>query len=292
MVLRAILAGLLLLSLASLGVTGWIALRPAAVPPELVAEAPPPPPPAPARVTVLAAARPLRAGALLAPADIAPLEVEADALPEGSQRNEAAIRAELVGAMIRRSLSAGEPLRAGDLLRPGDRGFLAAILAPGMRAISIGTDAVSGAAGLIWPGDRVDLVLTQALDDQALPASRKVAGETVLADLRVIAIDQLLVQGATGLEPGAERTARTVTLEVTPLQAERVAVSARLGRLSLAVRSAEATPASASPMPATPTVTWAGDVSPALRGGAKRDGAPPRPLRVYQGTAKTEEFRF
>ena len=65
-----------------------------------------------------------------------------------------------------------------------------------MRAVSVGVDAVSGTAGLIWPGDRVDVVLTQQLSDDNCPPTVDVAGETVLPDIRVIAIDQALVQGA------------------------------------------------------------------------------------------------
>ena len=81
-------------------------------------------------------------------------------------------------------------------------------------------------------------MLTQQLSDDNLPAYRRVSGETVLPDIRVIAIDQALMQGAMGEEPEGNRQVRTVTLEVTPKQAERVAVATRLGRLALVVRSA------------------------------------------------------
>ncbi len=67
-----------------------------------------------------------------------------------------------------------------------------------MRATTVGVDAVSGTAGLIWPGDHVDVLLTQVTEDQTLPASRRASAETVLGDVRVIAIDQQLMQGATG----------------------------------------------------------------------------------------------
>ena len=87
------------------------------------------------------------------------------------------MRTGLTGAMVRRSLGAGEFLLATDVMRPGDHGFLAAVLGPDMRAASVGVDNVSGSAGLIWPGDRVDLILTQSLDDPALPPARKVAAE-------------------------------------------------------------------------------------------------------------------
>ena len=74
-----------------------------------------------------------------------------------------------------------------DVLRPTDGGFLAAVLAPNHRAVSVAVDAVSGTAGLIWPGDRVDLILTQTNDEAGVPLGRRTFGETVLRDLRVIA---------------------------------------------------------------------------------------------------------
>ena len=73
-----------------------------------------------------------------------------------------AARTELFGAMVRRNLATGDVVLSADALNPGDRGFLAAVLGPGMRAVTVGVDAVSGLAGLIWPGDRVDLILTQS----------------------------------------------------------------------------------------------------------------------------------
>jgi pilus assembly protein CpaB len=97
--------------------------------------------------------------------------------------------------MIRRSVSEGQPILPSDVVRPGDHGFLAAVPGPNMRAITVAVDAVSGTAGLIWPGDRIDLILTQMLDDPALAAGRRVAAETVLSDVRVIAVDQQIVQG-------------------------------------------------------------------------------------------------
>jgi len=129
-----------------------------------------------------------------------------------------------------------------------------------MRAVSVGVDAITGTADLIWPGDRVDLILTQAIGDATLPIGRRIAAETVLSDVRVIAIDQQLMQGVA--PDGSEGKARTVTMEVTSAQAERVSVATRIGRLSLAVRSADRT-LPATPVPA-PKTTWASDVSPAL----------------------------
>ena len=242
----------------------------------------------PVRHIVLAAAAALRAGTLLKPEDLVPMDVPTP--PSGAQDDTPAMRRGLVGAMLRRSLSAGDLVLSPDVMRPGDHGFLAAVLGPNMRAATVAVDAVSGSAGLIWPGDQVDLILTQSLD-ATLPPARRVAAETVLADLRVIAIDQLL---ARGVAPSNESAAgRTVTLEVTTSQAERIAVATRLGKLSLAVRSADNTDAAPAAEAAVVQTTWGGDVSPALgkpTPPAAKDGG--TLVRLYQGAADGKEFRF
>ncbi len=300
MLLRVALLGLMTLALGGFGFVAWFSLQP---PPPVVADAPAPPPP-PVLRAVLAAASSLRPGALLKPEDLVALQVvEADA-PEGARPDTVQARSELIGAMLRRAVGEKQPLLPADILRPGDHGFLAAVLRPGMRATTVGVDAVSGTAGLIWPGDRVDLVLTQALDDAALPQGRRVLGETVMADLRVIAIDQQLMQGAT---PGSANvdSNRTVTLEATPAQVERVAVATRLGKISLAVRpggTAQADAAApgaetagtkagtaADPARLASTTTWGADVSPGLV--QQRPGSTGT-LRVFQGTAEGKEYKF
>ena len=228
----------------------------------------------------------MHVGTLVRPADLASLAVAS--IPAGAQEDNPADRASLVGAMVRHGLGAQAPVLAADILRPGDHGFLAAVLAPGSCAASVGVDTVSGNAGLIWPGDRVDLILTQELESAGTPASHRVAAETVLSDVRVIAIDELL---ARGVAPPAQAAGlqRTVTLEVNAQQARDIAVATRLGRLSLAVRAAE--PGTGSTPPAAITTVWAGDVSPALR----RPKSPARQgatLRLYDGAAEGKELRF
>jgi pilus assembly protein CpaB len=283
MLLRLAVFGMMALGIAGFGTVAWLALRPPEMPMEAaVAELAPPPPPA--RHAVLAAAQPLRAGTLLKPEDL--LTVEVPVIPLGAQQDTAAIRAGLVGAMLRRSLAANETLLAPDVMRTSDHGFLAAVLAPDRRAASVAVDAVSGSAGLIWPGDHVDLILTQALEDPTLPAAHKVVAETVLMDVRVIAIDQLLAHGVAPSEQA--NLARTVTLEVTAADAGRIAVATRLGKLSLAVRAAEETNTGEPPRMLT---TWGGDVSPAL-GKPAPPAAQGATMKLYQGNADGKEIRF
>ncbi len=203
--------------------------------------APPPAPVAQAKVTVIAAAHPVRAGSLLQPGDLGVHELPADQVPAGAHRDTTEGRNALVGAMVRRTLDEKEVIAADDVLRPGDRGFLAAVLQPGTRAVSVEVDAVSGEAGLIWPGDRVDLILTQTIEGTDQSLGHRVAGEMVLADVRVIAVDQQLIQGgqANGLLEGRTPSSRTITLEVTPQDASRIAVATRLGKLQVVLRAAQ-----------------------------------------------------
>ncbi len=280
MSLRTALLAAIMLGLGGLGIVVWIGLSLPSKPPVVtVIEAPPPP-----TANVLAAAHPLHAGGLLKYDDIQAKEMLVSEVPAGARTDTPQERAELVGSMVRRGLQPKETLLPNDVLRPGDHGFLAAVLRTGMRATTVGVDAVSGTAGLIWPGDHVDVLLTQVNDDQTLPAARRASAETVLGDVRVIAIDQQIMQGATG--PSTDQgSTHTVTLEVTAAQAERVALAGRLGHLSLIVRAADEQPDTRREQPET---TWGGDVSPALNQGRTAG----RVMRLYQGTTDGKEFRF
>jgi pilus assembly protein CpaB len=288
MALRLILIVVVLVGIAGLGLLGVLALAPAPPAPQEVEAAPP------ERLSVLVAARGVQAGTLLKPEDLTARDILVADLPEGAMRDVPEARVEFIGAMVRRTLSPGDTLRFDAVLRPGENGFLAAVLAPGMRAVTVGVDAVSGTAGLIWPGDRVDVILTQAFDDTDAAPARRVAGETVLTATRVIAVDRHLVQG---MQPGQvgdslRDSNRTVTLEVTAEQATRVAVANRLGRLSLALRAA-GTPVEEG-LDQRPV--WGGDVSGAFApagvmtpSGAGGAGAT---IRVFGGPGRVEEIRF
>lgn len=141
----------------------------------------------------------------------------------------------LLGTVVRYPVTAGQPLTRGALVGPQDRGFLAAALGPGMRAISVPVNTSTGVAGFVFPGDRIDLVLTQDVkgggDGDALKVS-----ETIVRNLRVLATDQRVdskdEEGKTVV-----KTFTNVTLEVTPRIAEKVAVAQNMGTLSLSLRS-------------------------------------------------------
>lgn len=228
---------LILLLMISAAVLAFIALRPAPQVPQAVVvpqlQAPPSPPSA---LRIVGASRNLTPGTLLTELDLVTLDVRGP-IPADAVEVGASGFAEFRGALVRRVVPRGQALSRDDILHPGERGFLAAVLRPGYRAISIGVDATTGAAGLVAPGDTVDLVLVQSFGDA--PVARRVLAETVLTRLRVLAVDQQIAQGgAASAASGAGRVARTVTLEVTADGAERVAVAEQLGRLAVTVRSA------------------------------------------------------
>lgn len=141
----------------------------------------------------------------------------------------------LLGTVVRYPITAGQPVTRGSLVGPQDRGFLAAALGAGMRAITVPVSAAAGVAGFVFPGDHVDIVLTQNVEGGGDGPPLKVS-ETIVRNIRVLATDQRVTDKD---EDGkmAVKTFSNVTLEVTPRIAEKVAVAQSIGSLSLALRS-------------------------------------------------------
>ena len=139
----------------------------------------------------------------------------------------------LHGSVVRHAVAQGQPVTRTQIIHPGERGFLAAVLKPGYRAMSIKISATSGIAGLIFPGDRVDIILTHKVSTSGgKNKAQHRASETVLENVRVLALDQTLND-----QTGQAKVAKTVTLQVTPKQAEMLAVVGTLGGLTLSLRS-------------------------------------------------------
>ncbi|HVM36942.1 MAG TPA: Flp pilus assembly protein CpaB [Sphingomicrobium sp.] len=141
----------------------------------------------------------------------------------------------LLGTVVRNPVTAGQPLTRGALVGPQDRGFLAAALGPGMRAVTVPVNVSTGVAGFVFPGDRVDMVLTQEVTGGGDGPPLKVS-ETIVRNVRVLATDQRI--DSKGDDGKTEvKTFSNVTVEVTPRIAEKVAVSQSMGTLSLSLRS-------------------------------------------------------
>ncbi len=184
--------------------------------------------------------------------------------PTAAQRqenplSEKQVLAEVFGAALRIGLTAREPIRQEVIVRPGDRDFLRMVLTPGERAISIPVKTGGASTGLLEAGDHVDVILTQRFNEHSEPMARRSVAETVVEDLRVLVVDT--PDQKAKLAAGRDAFGRTVTLEVTPSQAQKITVASELGKLLLTLRPSAAQLASAKP---APNATWAGDVSPAL----------------------------
>jgi len=141
----------------------------------------------------------------------------------------------LLGTVVRYPVTAGQPLTRGALVGPKDRGFLAAALGPGMRAITVPVNLSAGVGGFVFPGDRVDLMLTQNVQGGGDGEPLKVA-ETIIRNIRVLATDQRV--DSKGEDGKTEiKTFSSVTFEATPRIAEKIAVAQTMGALSLSLRS-------------------------------------------------------
>lgn len=275
---------IVLLLIATAGALGMIAYQ-IARPGQTVAQAPAMVPVAVLPIRYLVAARGLPPGTLTRDADVVARSAPREQVPPEAILDDEQGRALLNGALVQRFVESGTPIRPSDLLRPRDRGFLAAVLAPGTRAISIAVDPVTGVSGLIWPGDHVDVILTQEMERGSSASAKRIVGETILTNIRVIGIDQDIVQGASRANSVAGKLASTVTVQANADEAERLVVAARMGRLSLAIRAFGDTVLVAGDRPAVTAISG-DDVSPALSQ-ANGAGRASRVL-VIQGDQRSE----
>ena len=185
---------------------------------------------------VRSAAADLPQGLLLRETDLSWKAVPHNSAPSGAIVDAPANTADFKGSVLRHAVTANTIIVPADILSPSSPGFLAAALQPGMRAVSVGIDDVSGNAGLIQAGDFIDLLLTQEIDNKASGGTgHTYASETVVSRVRVLAVGSEFQRPKSDSE--ANTRARTVTLEVFPQTAEVIAVASRLGSLSLALRS-------------------------------------------------------
>lgn len=292
MILRLFLFAVMGVGLAGFGIFGWRATHQPS-PPQQVAAAPVR---APVMLSLLIAAHDLAPGSFVRPDDLSAVSIAQDAAPARAKRDTPAARAALIGALVRRPIMHESVLDPVDLLPAGEHGFLAAILAPGMRAFTISHEQLVSNAGLIWPGDRLDLILTHQMPE-TMPLGLQISGETVLTDLRVLAVDRQLVPSqATDpkLVSGGD-PASAVTVEVSPAAAERLAVALRLGKVGFALRSTTpgAADQAAISLPAAPlapgSTTWAGNVMHSLN--QIRPPPPPASLHVFEGN-DDKEYKF
>lgn len=190
---------------------------------------------APKLKKVFVAAKELTAGTIITDDMLTRMEVTLAALTDQMIVADAAGDAFLRGSVARQTLPSGVPIARSAIVQVGDGGFLAAVLPRGKRAITIAIGEVAGLNGLVMPGDRVDVILTYSVgsDESSFRAS-----ETVLSNIRILALDQRLGAGDEKKGKGDKvPVPASATLEVTPAQAELVSLASDLGSLKLALNS-------------------------------------------------------
>lgn len=183
---------------------------------------------------VLVAKRDLGPGTFIKPEDI-----KWQAWPEDGVIEDYAIKGEramedFLGTVVRSAITTGQPITDARVVHPGDRGFLAAVLTPGNRAVSVPVNDSSGVSGFVFPGDWVDVILTARVrvENSEGKAKERAFSETLITDIRVLAIDQSVEN-----EEGEATVGETATLEVTPKQVEKIAIALEIGTLSLSLHS-------------------------------------------------------
>lgn len=243
-------------------------------------------------ISVLVAAHDLATGSFIRPEDL-----RWQAWPEGQIADNYMLKDKdqpesLSGAVVKLRIASGEPVTNNRVIKPGDRGFLAAVLSPGMRAVSVPVTPTSEISGLVFPGDHVDLVLAHQVKIIAPKSADGSSGgdqsayvtETIQTDLRILAIDQ-----STADVEGKPTLAHNVTFEVTPKQVEAIEVSSMLGNLYLSLRglpgsdtiSDDAVSSEDQAQRGIRSVshTWDSDVSPFIA----RDGGAEKLVTIFRG---------
>ena len=140
----------------------------------------------------------------------------------------------MAGAIVRIPIFNREPIMPAKLVVANDSSLMAALLTPGMRAISVEISTESASGGFILPNDKVDVILTHEVQVQTEQmVTERPSTTTIIKNVRVLAIDQVFKPDENG---GSSQIGNTATLEVSAKEAELVALSQRMGTLSLSLR--------------------------------------------------------
>lgn len=268
MPLRSIL--LIGLAIVFAGATAMIArsmLSGSAPPPQEVAT----PEPETPKTRILVASETLGLGRILKEGDLRWQSWPDDDVHDGYLEESDVSAEDYLGHVVRYTIAGGEPVSRSNLIEPGTRGFLAAALTPGMRAVTVRINEVSGISGFIFPGDRVDLILNHRIE--AEQGGNRNVSETVVRNLRVLAVDTRTAPMPDGDGAAQPQIAKTVTLEATPRIAEKVSLAKQMGEIALTLRSLASDDTEAAgesgeqegrPLDDLITATWDADVSGVL----------------------------
>jgi pilus assembly protein CpaB len=183
--------------------------------------------PSAAAGTIVVAAAALKFGSEIRPEHLKEIAWSSDAVPAGAFRKVADLFTREGKRVALAQVEVNEPLLASKVSDPGQKATLSAVIAVGMRAVTVRVDDVNGVAGFLTPGDKVDVLLTRTQDEGG-------AITEVLADYaRVLAVDQAVEQRSE-----TPTVPKAVTIEVEDAVAQRVAFAASVGKISLVLRRA------------------------------------------------------
>jgi pilus assembly protein CpaB len=181
-------------------------------------------------VRVAVATAPLAYGTDITPDKVKFVQYPQASLPPGTFMSMAELLPEGKRRVVLRPIQVNQPLMAADLSGEGQNASIAALLPDGMRAATVSINDVSGVAGSVKPNDTVDVLITrQPIGGDGAAQGRQVT-DVLLQNIRVIAMDQAAASN------GQPAVSRTATLELTPIDAQKIALGQQLGQLSLVLR--------------------------------------------------------
>ncbi len=175
-------------------------------------------------VPVVVATRKLQYGQPLTAKSLKVVQFSKDSAPPNAFASIEDLISEGEKRIVLRSIEPSEPILKSKITGFGERATISAQLTPGMRAFTLRIDSVSGVAGFLLPNDRVDIFLTRSNADG-------LAANLLMQNVKVIAIDQF-----SDKESNQARIARTATVEVSPKDAQALALAQQVGRLTMSLR--------------------------------------------------------
>ena len=179
---------------------------------------------------VAVAALPLAYGTDITPDKVRFVNYPQASLPPGTYKSIAELLPEGKRRVALRPIQVNQPLLASDLSGSGQNASIAALLPDGMRAATVSINDVSGVAGFVKPNDTVDVLITRQPIGADGAAQGQQVTDVLLQNIRVIAMDQAAASN------GQPAVSRTATLELTPIDAQKIALGQQLGQLSLVLR--------------------------------------------------------
>ena len=181
-------------------------------------------------VRIAVATAPLAYGTDITPDKVKFVQYPQASLPPGTFKSMAELLPEGKRRVVLRPIQVNQPLMAADLSGEGQNASIAALLPDGMRAATVSINDVSGVAGFVKPNDTVDVLITrQPIGGDGAAQGQQVT-DVLLQNIRVIAMDQAAASN------GQPAVSRTATLELTPIDAQKIALGQQLGQLSLVLR--------------------------------------------------------